>query len=212
VIAIVACVMVVGSGEFWGRMQTMLHPSQDYNWVGASRAGRAEVWRRGIGYMVSHPVFGTGLNTFWVAEGTLSDAPSLLEQGIGSKWSTAHNSFVLIGAELGVPGLLTFLLLLGYMMRRMWRLSKPSRGPPVIDGTLLGGDIAEALVGSLCAYCVGGFFLSQAYSKVLYVGLIPLAAGLSTLRRSLDRQVRGTSVVRRRGRRRTPEAAGWPAI
>ncbi|MBE0591725.1 MAG: O-antigen ligase family protein [Gemmatimonadales bacterium] len=202
---LVACISFAATGGFWERMQTMLHPTEDYNWVGQARTGRLEVWRRGVGYMIGNPVFGTGLNTFAIAEGTMPEAVALQEQGIGIKWSAPHNSFVQIGAELGVPALLIYLALIGYTMRSMWRLSRSGGGRSADGGAAAGSDIAEAVLGALCAYCVGGFFLTQAYSKFLYLGLFPIAVGLSTLRGGSvhDAIVRLPAHVRRRQARVT---------
>jgi len=197
---LVACMSFAATGGFWERMQTILHPTQDYNWVGQARTGRLEVWRRGVGYMLENPLLGTGLNTFPVAEGRMPEAVALQEQGIGIKWSAPHNSLIQIGAELGVPALLVYMALIGLTMRSMWRLSRSGRGRAADGGAAEGRDMAEAVLGALCAYAVGGFFLTQAYSKFLYLGLFPLAVGLSTLRRGSARQAmsRGSDTARRR--------------
>lgn len=157
--------VTVASDRYWGMMGSLLHPSQDYNWVGREPGGRMEVWKRGMGYMAHHPLLGVGVGAFPVAEGTISPLATRQEYGGGAKWSAAHNSFVQIGAELGVGGLLAFvgLLLVGY--RSAWRA-----------GSGVGSALATAIVG----FAVSGAFLSQGYAPFLY-SLLALAACCSGL-------------------------------
>src|SRR5258708_33328068 len=78
----------------------------DYNHT--SETGRMQIWSRGIGYMLANPLLGVGPNNFPAAEGTLSPLAERQQYGIGVRWNAAHNSFVQIGAELGLPGLTLF--------------------------------------------------------------------------------------------------------
>lgn len=149
------------SDQYWDMMGTLLNPQDDYNWSGGAETGRMEVWKRGMGYMLDRPLTGVGAAAFSVAEGTISPLADRQEYGIGLKWSAAHNSFVEIGAELGVGGLVVFILLIGtafVQARRIGRHRGQARKPS--DDAVLGHALAAAVVG----YAVGGFFLSQAYS------------------------------------------------
>ena len=157
----------------------MLNPSADYNFSAQSDVGRGQIWKRGVGYMYTHPMFGVGVSAFPVAEGTLSERAALQQYGIGFKWSTAHNSFLQVGAELGFPGLLLFFMLLGAAFRTTWKLSKmrgPNRRPPPEAA------MAGALTASLIGYCVCGFFLSQGYSAYLYT-VVAMVVGLAKVTR-----------------------------
>jgi len=82
-------------------MHTIIKPEEDYNRT--AEEGRVKIWKRGIGYMMLHPVFGVGAANFPVAEGTISPLAGRTEVGLGVKWGAAHDSFVQIGAELGIP-------------------------------------------------------------------------------------------------------------
>lgn len=139
--------------SFWARMNTITKADQDYNMT--SSEGRWQLWQRGIGYMDARPVFGVGVGGFPSAEGMLSPgARDARAHGRGEKWSEPHNSFVEIGAELGVPGLLLFLAML-------WTAVRGLRGAS-------DAGLAVALVGAVVAFAVGGFFLSLAYKEMLY--------------------------------------------
>lgn len=172
--AVVACfagLLLAGNETYWGMMQTLLNPSADYNWSGNSDSGRMEVWKRGIGYMLHRPLTGVGARAFPVAEGQLSPLADRQQYGIGLKWSAAHNSFVEIGAELGVLGLIAFVLLLVHAYRAARGVSpgEPRGGRPS-DAVFLG----HALAGSIVGYVICGFFLSQAYAAYMFIiyGLI----------------------------------------
>lgn len=129
--------------ERFERFSSIIDYKEDYNMD--ARDGRIEVWKRGLQMIADNPLTGVGLKAFAVAEG---------QMGIG-KWSSAHNSFIEIGAELGVFGLICFLL----MLNAAFRVAKPAD-----ESDWVGQGIRLALV----AYVVGGFFLSWAYNYVLY--------------------------------------------
>ena len=165
--------LATATDRYWSQMSTILTLDQDYNRT--SETGRWHIWSRGIGYMLQHPILGVGANNFPIAEGTISPLAALQQYNIGVRWNAAHNSFVQIGAELGVPGLILFVTAiaaafsaLGQVARLQRALPSRPRGPP---------QLAQALTGSLIGLAVGGFFLSLAYYEMLYAGLA-LAVGL----------------------------------
>jgi O-antigen ligase len=163
----------VASDAYFSRIQTILHPSADYNWGGRSETGRIEIWKRGIGYMVSHPVFGVGAAAFEIAEGTISaEARAKQRQGKSFEWSTAHNSLIQIGAELGVLGPVLFVALFVAAFRT---LSRARRGP-VGEATVF----SQTLIASLLGFVVTAMFLSQAYSAYLYA-LLGMCLGLARI-------------------------------
>jgi O-antigen ligase len=123
--------------------------------------------------MVSDPLTGVGARAFPVAEGTLSPLAVRQEYGIGLKWSAAHNSFVQIGAELGILGLIAFVAAIGTALRSLSRVANRSTHSGAVS-------LARALSASLVGYCAAGFFLSQAYGSGLYL-LLALAIALAAI-------------------------------
>ena len=179
-VALVAVLFVaLANDHYWDMMGTLLHPTQDYNWTGKNEVGRMEIWKRGIGYMLGRPLVGVGANAFPVAEGTISPLAGRQAIGIGLKWSAAHNSFVQIGAEIGVGGLLVFLAMLYRAGRTLWRIGQLGRGS---RGARPEPALAQVLTATLIGYCVGGFFLSQAYSPFLYA-VLGIVVGLAKVTR-----------------------------
>lgn len=167
--------VATASDKYWESMRTILQPKSDYNVTDES--GRMKVWERGLGYMFQHPVFGVGAGNFPTAEGTLSPLAADANVGRPVKWSVAHNSFLQVGAELGIPGLVFFLGMLASafgalraVRRRSAVNQPPGRSPPA-------ASLAQALAAALVGYIVGGFFLSLAYHELLYT-LIALIVAL----------------------------------
>jgi O-antigen ligase len=161
------------SDAYWDKMRSIVHPQEDYNF--ASQEGRKAIWGRGIGYMLDHPVFGVGAGNFPTAEGTISPRAELQSRGHGLKWGAAHNSYIQIGAELGVPGLVFFLAMIGSAVRGLTTL-RP-RPPPEKGADPRLRPLGQALTGALIGFAAGAFFLSLAYTDALYT-LVALAVGL----------------------------------
>jgi O-antigen ligase len=151
-----------GGTGFQHRMRTMVNLEQDYNTH--DDMGRIAIWKRGLGYVVQRPVTGLGIDNFMMAEGL-----TLAEQERVGKWSGAHNAFLQAFTELGVPGGLVFLALLGYAVR-VGLFIRRQRDPTHVA-------LGAALFGCTAAYAVTGVFLSHALSPVFFflVGSTALA-------------------------------------
>ena len=161
--------------NYWKGMKTLLQPKEDYNMT--DDAGRMKVWKRGIGYMLQHPVFGVGGANFPTAEGTLSPLAAEALLGRPVKWSVAHNSFLQVGAELGIPGFIFFLGMFGSAFAALKRVRRTAAVRPPGARSPPAPQLAQALMAALIAYIVGGFFLALAYHELLYT-LVALIAAL----------------------------------
>jgi O-antigen ligase len=174
---VAAAVAVSAPPGYWDRMLTITEPTHDYNWTDVN--GRIEVAKRGLGYMVRRPIFGVGISNFPVAEGTLSEKARTRVAGTGIRWAAAHNSYVQIGAELGVPGLALWLLLIfgGILSMRKLRSRLPkywARGDP--EERFLYAA-AMYLPVALVGFGVASFFVSFAYLDPIYI-VAALMAGM----------------------------------
>src|SRR6185437_1623655 len=118
---------------------------------------RTTVWMAGLRMIKTHPLFGIGLATFKEQVENYED---------GEKVSNiAHNTFIEITAELGIPALAIFCGILFYSYRslngiRRWTML---HGPPLYFSAALSQQ--AALVG--CA--VGSVFLTAQYQKNLWM-------------------------------------------
>jgi putative inorganic carbon (hco3(-)) transporter len=176
--ALVAIVLVTtASDQYWQQMGTITSES-DYNHT--SESGRLQIWSRGIGYMMANPLLGVGPNNFPSAEGTLSPLAERQQYGIGVRWNAAHNSFIQIGAETGLPGLALFIAVIVSAFAAL-RRSGPAEAALARAGEAR-APLTPALTASLIGFAVGAFFLSLAYSEMLYT-LVALAVGLHKVTR-----------------------------
>ncbi|MBA2253386.1 MAG: O-antigen ligase family protein [Nitrospirales bacterium] len=178
IVALGIVVFGVLAGTAWkDRIRTMWDPQTEYD---QTAGGRTEVWKASLLLLATHP-WGVGIDNFVTAEG--------LSHGGTGKWSASHNSFLEIAVELGVVGLVVFIRLLRGTMKTLHQIKmsihprtptvfvrtaasrRPMKGPQELDerGHLF--QLAEAVEITLWGFIVGGFFLSQAYSAMLYIML-----------------------------------------
>lgn len=167
--------LAAASDQVSERLASLTNPAEDYNFT--SREGRKQVWTRGVGYMLRRPILGVGIGNFGVAEGVISGK---VDEGFGIKYSAAHNSFVQIGAELGVLGLIAFVAMLWTAARGCRRVARlPSHWLPPGPRRSLEDQkaAAETAESALVAFAVGGFFLSLAHHTVTFF-LVAFALGV----------------------------------
>jgi O-antigen ligase len=160
------------SDQYWQQMATILSDA-DYNRT--QESGRLQIWSRGVGYMLDQPILGVGPDNFPVAEGTLSPFAERQQFGVGVRWNAAHNSFIQVGAELGIPGLLLFVAVLATAFVALHRSDRDERA--LADWRLGPSQLTPAVTAALLGFVVGSVFLSLAYSEMLYT-LLALAVSL----------------------------------
>jgi len=121
----------------------------------ASMIFRYYVWQSALAQARDHPLLGTGAGTFELV---------YPRYAIAGFTRMAHQSYLQLAAEMGLPGLLAFLWLAAAFalgLRRAWRGWKP---PPV------------RLVLAACAAGICGLFLHSLIDYGWYLGAIMLAA------------------------------------
>ena len=104
------------------RLMSIKNIDQDYNVT--DEFGRMSIWRSGIRMMAENPLTGVGANNFGEALGK-----QRANKGVLPQWQNAHNSFVQIGAEMGVIGLILYILLSFKglaIFRKVWKESHSS--------------------------------------------------------------------------------------
>jgi len=122
-----------------------------------SAARRIEAWSEGLDMFRSNPILGVGYLNF-------TDHNDL----------TAHNSFVLCFAELGIVGYFFWLALLVVAILQIEQVRRCAHDDA--DGNALGRH-ARVLVASFAGMLVAAFFLSRSYNPIFYL-LIGLAFAL----------------------------------
>lgn len=170
-LAIAACgigVAFTADDTLIERIGTITQPHADYNVT--DREGRLQVWTRGLGYMATHPILGIGIDNFESAEGVLSGK---IDLGYGVRYTAAHNSFVQIGAELGLFGLAALVVALWSAARGCRRVLRAAARDHVNHPQLADEEtrLAAAAFCALVGVATTGFFLSLAYHPIMLFAL-----------------------------------------
>lgn len=153
--------------EYEERIRTIFEQSTSDLTAGS---GRIAVWRRAFVIAKDHPILGVGPGAFETAFGSYIESGKfkgvLSEDEIGTAWHNAHNSFILVLTEMGIPGLVIFLTIIIHTFRNLIRVKKLGfkselPNPLVFQAT----SVQMALFGFLSS----AFFLSQAYNPLIYL-------------------------------------------
>ncbi len=184
--------------EFRERMGTLLEIKDDYNFQ--TFDGRIAIWTRGVGYTLESPILGVGPGNFGFRDGQW-----LAQHGLTGKWSAAHNSYVQSFADLGFPGGILFLAMLIVASRGAYAHWRPKRS------RRKNGYHRPEYLASIVALVVASFFLSFAYSPVVF-GVLGLAALADRARVAEDRRMRMArkmSIAAAQAQQPPPSAAGY---
>jgi O-antigen ligase len=123
-----------------------------------SSDSRLGLWRLGLEAIREHPVAGIGLGNFGALVASSND-PSILGNHV------AHNTYVELGTEIGLPGLIAFV---GILAASFWTLERVRRrtaqvGPALVQQAALG--LQAGLLG--CSVAI--FFSSLEYIKPFWL-------------------------------------------
>jgi O-antigen ligase len=136
-------------------LERLLHPTYGDR---AAEDSRTAAWQAGLSMVRAHPITGVGLGNFKPL------VPQYSQMEIPPN-SIAHNAYVEIAAEMGVPALLVFLGILCFSFRTLSRIHTRAFHShiPLLWRTALG--LQAGLVGSSVAI----FFVSGQYQKLLWL-------------------------------------------
>lgn len=123
----------------------------------ASAYGRVQAWGLGIDLFETHPLFGVGAGEFTEYH-----------------FRTAHNSFVLCAAELGMFGLYPWVMLFYISIKNNDFISKHMREGKLIDVAIYVDTVRYGLM----AFALAAYFLSRTYSELLFI-LAALSAAIT---------------------------------
>lgn len=209
---VAAGLLLASPSGYWEQMETLTEPTEDYNWT--EPYGRKAVAERGLGYMLDHPLTGVGVGNFPRAEGLLAEVSRERRlAGRGFRWTAAHNSFVQVGAELGIPGLILFCMLVFGGAIGMYRLRKRlPRGWRSAGGTPgLLYDLALYLPVSFIGFAVTAMFLSFGYHAIVYLLSVFAACTYIGVRQVVRRQATEQALSQRANRRSWEQGRDMPA-
>lgn len=136
------------SGAYRSRLRTIIDPNSD---TSGSAQQRVALLERGLDLSLRHPIIGLGMGNFHIY--------SIREK-------VAHNGYVETAAELGMIGLLAYLIIILAPLRGLGKIErervKPGRAD--LDMKYLSIGLQTALI----AYMINSFFLSIQYLWYLY--------------------------------------------
>jgi O-antigen ligase len=118
--------------------------------------------------LAQHPIIGAGLGLDYLA---LNDAR-------GSQWKSVHNAYLQSGVDLGVLGLVLYVLLAGSSLVTAWRAERDAESRGMEDVLSIASGIRIALM----AFVFAAFFYPIAYNAYLYLlsGLAVAARGATS--------------------------------
>lgn len=177
IVGLLLAVLLVVPSDLGSRALATIFQDEGAAPAGLEQSNRAHValfWAA-LRMIADNPLFGVGPLNFK----ELSTLYTGLDQG-----NIAHNSFLEIAAEFGLPALAVFLVLVGSAVRTLERATH-LRGSPAA-GELAGW--AEGLRAGLIGFLVAGCFISAQYEKVLWLAvfLSIVLGALAARRRWLD--------------------------
>lgn len=183
---------------WWNRMQTLTQFQHD-----ASATARLAIWKAAFEMASDYPL-GIGLGNFHHT--VMRYLPGLAEV------RSAHNTIVACLAELGWPGLLVFLLILGLTLARLKRTQRLAETlPPFLSLRVLRrqtrfhlGWHALGLRSALVGYLACAFFTTRLFTEDLWL-MIGLAMCLHNVSKHMIAEAHAKSTEP------DNEAAGVPA-
>jgi O-antigen ligase len=138
--------------------------------LGSTQA-HLDAWNAGFEMIEAHPLLGVGLGNFkpmmprYVPAGTNTD-------------TLAHNMFIEVAAELGLPALFIFVAIYYSCFRTLGKLSRDLALPDLFR------EAAAGLQAGILGVALAGCFVSAEYQKTTWMGfalavcLVPLAQSL----------------------------------
>jgi O-antigen ligase len=149
--------------------------SSIFNDVSSLRAGskRMLVWKRSFVIASDYPLLGVGPNCYNVAYGYylenekfVGELSPVYDEWAAYKWSTAHNSFLLILVEMGVIGLIIFIAFIIKAFKNFSLIKKAILKEKINKNIIL---ISSGAKISLIGFLTCAFFLSQTYNSFLFL-------------------------------------------
>lgn len=184
-----AFMLAIAPSQMLQRIEQMQLRGEATTGAGESTRDRVELARAGLHMMEAHPVFGIGLGQFKAVEFHYNRILEDLEPDP----KVAHNTYVQLGAEGGVPTLALYLAILAVTLATSRRAQKLPGVPEDISALALSFQIG--LIGIM----VSEFFLTAQYIKGVWV-FISLAPNLYAI-----------SLHVATGKKRTVSASAVPA-
>jgi putative inorganic carbon (HCO3(-)) transporter len=150
-VAVLICgtLFAVMPGGYGARITTIFNTEQDQT---GSAQQRRELMERAATIAIKHPLIGVGMGNFHIY--SIHDKP-------------AHNAYLEIAAELGVMGLIAYLILIFAPLRSLHRIERQTRGGRSKSAWEMYW-LSVSIQAAFIAYMVCSLFASIQYLWYLY--------------------------------------------
>ncbi|HEY9435772.1 MAG TPA: O-antigen ligase family protein [Blastocatellia bacterium] len=150
-VAVLICgtLLAVMPGGYGARIATIFNTEQDQT---GSAQQRRELMERAASIAIRHPIIGVGMGNFHIY--SIHDKP-------------AHNAYLEIAAELGVMGLIAYLILIFAPLRSLHRIERQTRGRRSKSAWEMYW-LSVSIQAAFIAYMVCSLFASIQYLWYLY--------------------------------------------
>jgi O-antigen ligase len=170
---------------FWDRMESITDADKDPT---GSREQRRELMEEAWNVFLQHPLTGIGAGQF----------QNFGEPGAAKKWRVTHNAYLQVAAELGIFGLIFFLVIVwkgfsaAWWTRRhlKWIYGRHSRKKPAADpedGLTADERYFLQTHGAAMLACMTGWFVCAIFASVAFNWTIYYLVGLSVTARDVIR-------------------------
>jgi O-antigen ligase len=165
--------------SFTERMSSIFNPDEDPT---GSREARKRLLREGLQGFVENPVLGLGAGQF----------QNYNPQGRQERWRETHNAVLQVAAELGVFGLIVFILVVWSGFAAVRSAALAVRGPPgrkrahEPDAGRRAREPME-LYSAAMAASLTGWFMAALFASVAYYWTFYIVLGLATAVRDVAR-------------------------
>jgi O-antigen ligase len=123
-------------------------------------------------YMANHPIAGAGLG---------QDIQAVIETlGTKGKWEHVHNSYLVVGADLGVTGLAIYLAMVIFAYRRVTKVERESLAAGREELSMMASGLKVSFIGLLVTL----FFSPGAYNFPIFY-LLGLTLALDVAHQSM---------------------------
>lgn len=190
IVFIAGVILAVAPPKFFERMETMTQTGEEME---GSAQGRILAWKAAGRMAADYPLTGVGAGHFAVKYGMEYRPEGYGRTQIG--WQTAHSSYFLLLGELGIPGVVFLIMVIGSSFIASERMVR-KKAAGMTDAQATCRNLVVTLNASLLAFAVGGAFLSGAYYVHIYLLAALVECGRDISRKSLAPD----PAVRRSGR------------
>jgi O-antigen ligase len=143
-------------------------------------SGRSDIWVVGWRMVQAHPVHGIGVGQFQTSAVHYLIKPGTIKRSdlIIVEPKVAHNIYLQVLSELGVVGLIPFLIILGFSLRCALRAAHAFERRKDLGMEVMSRAVVVGLIGILTA----DFFASEQFSKQLWLllGLGPALLAMAS--------------------------------